>query len=134
MILSIPFLILVLIAYNITVFVGDINAVLTAQVFSTGLVSGATWSLSGSDLFIIFGIIILYLEIVKATRTGLSSVLDHTFSTLVFVIFLIEFLMVAGCGTSTFFVLMLMSLLDVVSGFTVSIVAARRDFGFGGGQ
>jgi hypothetical protein len=132
MILSIPFLILVLIAYNITMFAGDINAILASQVFSTNLVSGAIWSLSGSDLFIIFGIIILYLEIVKSTRTGMSSVLDHTFSTLVFVVFLIEFLMVKGCGTSTFFVLMLMSLLDVVSGFTVSIVAARRDFGFGG--
>ena len=58
--------------------------------------------------------------------------LDHTFSMLVFVGFLIEFLMVADCGTSTFFVLMLMSLLDVISGFTVSIVAARRDFAIGG--
>ena len=134
MILSIPFLILVLIGYNIAVFAGDINSILASEVVSMNLVSGATWSLSGSDLFIIFGIIILYLEIIKATRTGLSSILDHTLSTLVFIAFLIEFLMVKGCGTSTFFVLMLMALLDVVSGFTVSIVSARRDFGFGGNQ
>jgi hypothetical protein len=57
-------------------------------------------------------------------------VLDHTLSTLVFVAYLVEFLTVQGCGTSTFFVLGLMALLDVISGFTVSIVAARRDFGF----
>jgi hypothetical protein len=50
----------------------------------------------------------------------------------VFVLFLIEFLVVKDCGTSTFFILGLMSLLDVIAGFTVSIVAARRDFSFGG--
>jgi hypothetical protein len=56
-------------------------------------------------------------------------VLDHTLSTVVFVVFLIQFLTMAGCGTSTFFALGLMALLDVIAGFTVSIVAARRDFG-----
>ena len=131
MILAIPFFVLVLIAYNITMFTGDINAILAAEVLSMELPSDAKWTLSGSDIFIIFGVIVLYLEIVKSTRTGTASILDHTFSTLVFVVFLIEFLIVQSCGTSTFFVLMLMSLLDVVSGFTVSIVAARRDFGFG---
>ena len=132
MLFSIPFFAILLLAYNLALLGGDIQPLLSSEVFSTHLISGATWRLSGGDLFIVFGIVILYLEIVKATRTGVASVLHHTLSTLVFVVFLIEFLMVAGCGTSTFFVLMLMSLLDVVSGFTVSIVAARRDFGFGG--
>ena len=134
MLLNIPFFAILLIAYNITMFTGDINPMLASELFTTHLISGAEWTLRGGDLFIILGIATLYLEIVKSTRTGIASVLDHTFSTLVFVIFLIEFLMVKGCGTSTFFVLMLMSLLDVVSGFTVSIVAARRDFGFAGPQ
>lgn len=73
--------------------------------------------------------LILCFEVFKSTRTGISSVLDHALSPLVFVVFLIELLTVAACGTSTFFVLGLMSLLDVIAGFTVSIVAARRDFG-----
>ena len=64
--------------------------------------------------------------------TGMSSVIDHALSMAVFVIFLVEFLVVKGCGTSTFFILGLMSLVDVIAGFTVSIAGARRDFTYGG--
>ena len=50
---------------------------------------------------------------------------------LVFIAFLIEFLMVPAAGT-TFLVLALMSLLDVIAGFSISIFAARRDMAIGG--
>ena len=88
-------------------------------------------SFTVSDLYIILGVLVLYIEVFKSTRTGVSSVIDHTLSMIVFVLFLIEFLVVKDCGTSTFFILGLMSLLDVIAGFTVSIVAARRDFSLG---
>ena len=64
----------------------------------------------------------------------MASVVDHTLSTGVFIALVVEFLTVAECGTSTFFILALMALIDVVAGFTVSIVAARRDFAVGGMQ
>ena len=132
MLIHLPLFILLLIAYNIGMMLfADINAALSSQVFSTHLISGAQWSLNTSDIFIIFGLVALYIEVIKATGIGLSSVLDHTFSTLVFVIFLVEFLVVEGCGTSTFFTLTLMSLFDIISGFTVSITAARRDLAIG---
>ncbi|MBU0499479.1 MAG: hypothetical protein KJ558_16410 [Gammaproteobacteria bacterium] len=132
--LHIPLFALILIAYNLAAMTGDAETLLKSEFFSVDLISGSHWTLTAGDLFLVFGVIVLYLEIVKSTRTGVASVLDHSLSTLVFVIFLIEFLMVKSCGTSTFFVLMLMALLDVVSGFTVSIVAARRDFNFGGNE
>ena len=62
-----------------------------------------------------------------------ASVIDHSMSTLVFIIFLVEFLTVKGAGNSTFLILGLMSLFDVIAGFTVTIVAARRDFAVGEG-
>jgi hypothetical protein len=127
-----PLFALLLIGYNITLLTGEIEPILQSEVFSTQLISGALWSLNVHDLFIIFGVIVLYIEIIKATRTGVTSVLDHTLSTLVFVLFLIEFLVNANCGTSTFFILMLMSLLDIISGFAISIISARRDFSVGG--
>jgi hypothetical protein len=129
---AIPLFILLLIAYNIAMLTGDINTTLATQMYSIGLVSGAQWSFSVSDLYIILGVITLYIEVFKSTRTGVSSIIDHSLSMVVFVLFLIEFLVVKDCGTSTFFILGLMSLLDVIAGFTVSIVAARRDFSFGG--
>lgn len=129
---AIPLFIVLLIAYNLAMLFGDVNASLASEMYSVELASGATWTFTVSDLYIILGVLILYIEIFKSTGTGVTSVIDHSLSMIVFIIFLIEFLMVPGCGTSTFFILTLMSLLDVIAGFTVSIVAARRDFSIGG--
>ena len=126
---AIPLFAIPLVIYNLMMLTGAIQPALAGELFSFDLISGARWVFTAHDAFMAGGVLILYFEIFKSTRTGVSSVLDHTLSTLVFVVFLIEFLTVAGCGTSTFFVLGLMALLDVISGFTVSIVAARRDFG-----
>ena len=51
----------------------------------------------------------------------------------VFVISLIAFMLFRSFATSEFFLLLTMMLLDVVAGFMVTIVAARRDFGVGAG-
>jgi hypothetical protein len=126
---AIPLFVLPLIAYNLLMLTGDVQASLSSELFSVNLISGALWQFSVHDAFIVAGVVILYFEIFKSTRTGISSVLDHTLSTVVFVVFLVEFLTVAACGTSTFFILGLMAMIDVIAGFTVSIVAARRDFG-----
>lgn len=132
MIRAVPLFVLPLVIYNVMMMTGDIDASLASVLFSVNLMSGATWSFSVHDAFVIGGVLVLYFEIFKATGTGLASVMDHTMSMLVFIIFLVEFLVVDTCGTSTFFALALMALLDVIAGFTVSIVAARRDFAVGG--
>jgi len=131
MLRAIPLFVILLIIYNVTMLTGNIDEILATQIFSMGLISGGNWRFTAQDLFVVMGVLVLYIEIFKATRTGAASIMDHSLSVLVFVIFLVEFLTVAACGTSTFFILGLMSMMDVVSGFTVSIVAARRDFGFG---
>jgi len=107
------------------------GAALEGTLFSVGLVSGAQWSATVSDLFVVLGVLALYIEVFKATRTGTASVIDHTLSMIVFVAFLVEFLIYSGAGNSTFVILGMMSLLDVVAGFTITIVAARRDFAIG---
>jgi len=127
---AIPLFAIPLIVYNLMMLSGAMQPALEAELFTVDLISGARWSFSAHDAFMATGVLILYFEIFKSTGTGAASVLDHTLSTLVFVVYLVEFLTVGGCGTSTFFILGLMALLDVISGFTVSIVAARRDFGF----
>ena len=44
-----------------------------------------------------------------------------------FIIFLLEFVLVKWAQTSSFFNLTLMSLFDVIAGFTISIRTAKRD-------
>jgi hypothetical protein len=49
----------------------------------------------------------------------------------VFIVCLVEFLRLPNVQTSTFFILTIMCLLDVLAGVVVTIVSARRDFSVG---
>jgi len=109
---------------------GGINA----AALSFTLPSGADWALSVGDLVIAGSLILLYFEIFKSTRTGTTSIVDHMLSLLLFVAVLLEFLLLKGAGTTGFFLLGVMCLVDVVAGFTVSISVARRDIDLVGGQ
>lgn len=129
MALHFPLLILVLIAYNVLVFLTGVS--LDGEIFSLTMVSKAVWSFKVSDVLLLFALILLFFEILKATRTGAGAVLDHLLSTAVFVAALIEFILVANAATTTFFLIVVITLLDVIAGFSVSITSARRDFSVG---
>lgn len=116
-----------LIIYNLLMLLGNIEGHMTGTAMAITLPSGAPFELKGGQLLTIFAIVGLYIELVKATRTGSASIIDHGISLGVFGVYLIEFIAVKSCGTGTFLILGLISLLDVVAGFTISIVAARRD-------
>jgi hypothetical protein len=104
------------------------------QLFSISMVSDASWTLTLGDLVILITLILLFIELIKATRTGGSSIVDHALSTILFVFCLVEFILVPEAATSIFFFIMMVTLIDVVAGFSITIRAARRDFGFGGAQ
>lgn len=125
-----PFFLFIFILYNILVLFiqGETQNVLHAALFDMQLISGSLFVLSINDLLIILGVVALYIEILKSTRASTFSVIEHAFSMLVFVAFLIEFIVVRSAGNASFLILTLMSLLDVIAGFTVSISTARRDF------
>jgi len=53
--------------------------------------------------------------------------MNHSLSTLVFAAALIEFVVLKQFATSTFFFIVLMCLFDVIAGFTISSVAAKRE-------
>ena len=95
--------------------------------FPMKLPSGADWTFHVRDLFLLVGLLLLYLEVLKSTRTGRGQIIEHVVSMLVFVGCLLLFLLVKPTGSSTFLLITLMSGIDVVAGFTVGIIAARRD-------
>ncbi|MEM1295167.1 MAG: hypothetical protein AAGH89_07360 [Verrucomicrobiota bacterium] len=98
---------------------------------SIPLISGAVWEPVVADFLLLFAVFILYIELFKSTRTNVSSIVEHVLSMFVFIAFMIEFLVVEACGTSTFLIVTLLSLIDVIGGFTITISTARRDFGVG---
>lgn len=127
-----PLLIIPLIIYNLVAFglVGSTGAGWVEPVMSIPMVSGAVWTISVGDLLILSALVFLFVEVLKSTRTGMQSVLDHMASTLVFVVYLVEFLVVPAASTSLFFTCLLMSMVDLVAGFSVSIRSAGRDVNF----
>ncbi len=129
-----PLLIVPLVLYNIVVllFLGGDTEGWHNQVFSIGMLSGSNWSLTAGDLMLVLGLVCLFFEVIKSTNTGRNSVIEHMASTALFVVFLIEFLLFAPAASSTFFILMIMALVDVVAGFTISITGAGRDVTMGG--
>jgi hypothetical protein len=92
------------------------------------MMSGAEWILTVGDLFVVLGLVFLFVEVFKSTRTNEAAIFDHILSTLIFIVFVVEFIVLKGAGTTVFFILTLMSLFDVVAGFTITIKTARRDF------
>jgi hypothetical protein len=128
-----PLLIFPWLAYNAIVFLlyGGNGANWSNTLFSIPMVSGTPWAVTAADIMLALSLVVLFFEIVKSTQTGRSSVLEHMLSTLVFIIFLVEFLLVPQAATSVFFILMVMALFDVVAGFTVSITSAGRDVTMG---
>ncbi|MCU0935661.1 MAG: hypothetical protein MUF66_06220 [Gammaproteobacteria bacterium] len=127
---SLPLFALVWILYNVVAVAGSAETLEQTLVGFT-LISGASWTINVGELLIIIGLVVLFIEVFKSTRTSTASVLDHIFSTLMFIVFLVQFITVADAGTSVFFILMVMSLMDVIAGFSVTIFTARRDLAVG---
>lgn len=125
----VPLLIIPFLVYNLVVFLffGGNPINWAAGLFSIPMPSGMPWAVTAGDLLLVIGVIMLFFEVLKSTQTARNSIIEHMLSMFLFVIFLVEFLLVGAAASSVFFLLMVMSLIDVVAGFTVSITSASRD-------
>jgi len=135
---ALPLLALPVLAYNLVVLTlaGGFNAVdaadrLSTPLFHVRMTSHIDWPVSTSDLLLAVALVVLFIELLKATNSRQAAIINHSLSMLLFVGCLVEFLLAPAFATSTFFLITLMVLLDVLAGFIVTIVAARRDVDFG---
>ena len=97
------------------------------ELFSLTMISGGVWSMTLADLIVVIALALLFVEVLKSTRTSNASVVDHILSLAVFILFLVEFLLVREAATSLYFVLTFIALFDVLAGFSISLRAASRD-------
>jgi len=124
--LGFPLLLITFAVYNIVAFLMP-GVAWTGTLFSVHMVSGADWTMSASDLLITLAILLLAGEVVKSTRIGVRTIVDHSLSLVLFLAMLVEFLLVKPTATGTFFVLMVISFVDVIAGFAVTLRSAQRD-------
>jgi hypothetical protein len=121
-----PLLLIPFAIYNIVTFLMP-GVSFTDPVLTVPMLSGAEWKISVGDLLLMLGILLLFVQIVKATRLGTRATVDHMLSLVLLIVVLGEFVMVARVATSTFFLLVLLSFVDVISGFSVTTRTAQRD-------
>lgn len=127
----IPFFAIMLIAYNVIMLASDVFKTNPGLIKIPLLRNDEFFYLTASELFVGVGIILLFFEVLKATRTSRDTLIDHVASVGVLIVCIIEFLVVPGAGTSAFLMLTLLSLIDVITGFTVTFATSRRDVTFG---
>lgn len=131
MLSSVPLLAISFVLYNLGLFgifgTGPAGDPWDAVIFSLRMMSGGVFEMTLGILMIVVALLLFFVEIVKSTRTSNASIVDHLLSTFVFVAFLVEFLLVRGAAHPVFFTLMVISLIDVLAGFSVSLRSAGRD-------
>jgi hypothetical protein len=126
-----PLLLIPLAIYNIIVFLMP-GVTLAEPVLTLTLMSGAGWPVTLSDILLALGILLLLLEVIKGARPGAKYLTDHLLSLIVFGAAAAEFLLWPKFGTSTYFLLSMLAMVDFLSGIalrarrgTVTAVAAR---------
>jgi hypothetical protein len=120
-----PLLVITFALYNMIAFLTPIAW--TASIVTIHLISGQDWTVTPEDIILAFAVVLLGVEVVKATRMGIRGLMDHILSMILFIVMLVEFLLVQLAGTSTFFILMVISLVDVLAGFIITARTAQRD-------
>jgi hypothetical protein len=123
--IAFPLLLLPFVLYNMVAFLLDVD--FATVLFSIPLLSGRSMAVNTGDLLVLFGIVLLYVEILKATRMSSKAIMDHVLSFVLFIAMIIEFIAVQAAATSTFLILIALSFVDVIGGFTVTIRTAQRD-------
>jgi hypothetical protein len=131
-----PLLLIPLAIYNIIVFLMP-GVSFADPVLKLTLMSGAEWPVTLSDMLLALAILMLLFEVIKGARPGAKYLTDHLLSLVVFGGAAAEFLLWPRFGSSTYFLLTMLALVDFLSGVALrarrgklatsgAVVAAKR--------
>jgi hypothetical protein len=130
---AIPLLALPVLIYNLIAFTSGpagAQSAMVSPLFTIHMPTTAAWVVTLSDLLLAGSLVVLFVELLKSTTSRRIAIINHSLSMVLFIVCLVEFLLAPVFATSTFFLITVMVLLDVLAGFIVTIVSARRDIDF----
>jgi hypothetical protein len=113
-----PLLLIPLAIYNIIVFLMP-GVSFTDPLVKLTLMSGAEWAETLSDVLLALAILLLLAEVIKGARPGAKYLTDHLLSLIVFGAAAAEFVLWPKFGTSTYFLLTALALVDFISGLAL---------------
>lgn len=131
---AVPLLLIPILIYNAIALGGGmldgglgVGGGMLEPLFTLEMHSGVEWPITPGDMLIVMGLVLMFIELLKSTSSRKVAIINHSLSMLLFIACLVEFLLLEACATSVFFILSLMVLLDVLAGFIVTIMSAKRD-------
>ncbi len=102
-----------------------VNTWLASPAFQLTMFSGAVWSMTQADVIIAAGMGLLFIEVLKSIGSPMLSLVNHGIAVMTLLIYVVQFISFPAFTVSTFFLLALMQLIDVIAGYTITIVASR---------
>jgi hypothetical protein len=118
-----PLLLIPLAIYNIIVFLMP-GVSLADAIVKVPLMSGDQWPVTLSEILLALAALMLMFEVIKGARPGAKYLTDHLLSLIVTGAAAAEFVLWPKFGTSTYFLLTLLSLVDFLTG--IALRARRR--------
>jgi len=116
--IAFPLLLVPFALYNMVAFL--LNLPFGDTLFSMPLLAGRSLPVSTGDAIALLAILFLYLEFLKVMRLGHRPVMDHLLSLILFGAMAFEFLALPIAATSTFLMLLALSLIDVIGGLSLA--------------
>jgi len=110
--------------YNMVVFL--LNMPFTETVFAIPLVSDRRLPVSVGDLVVAIGMLLLYVEVMKAARPGGKGIMDHVLSFVLLLAIAGELVLVPRASTVTLLLLAVLGFVDLLTGISLSLRARRR--------
>ena len=122
--IAFPLLLIPFALYNMIIFL--LNMPFSDTVFSIPLMSERRMPVTAGDLLLAVAMLLLYVEVVKATRLGGKTIMDHVLAFFLFVGMASELALVPPAATPTLLLLTVIGFVDVITGISVSVGRKRR--------
>jgi len=132
MLKAFPFTIFPLAAFNVLVFLlPDRLPDWSAEQFSIDLFSAEQLTLTAGDLMVLFGLLFLLIEMLRAASASQGAIANHVASVIVLLVYVGELLVIPEAANPTFVILTAIALVDVLAGITVTARVVVRDVNIG---
>ena len=115
--IAFPLLLIPFALYNIVTFL--LNLPFTDTVFTIPLMAERHMPVTTGDLLVVLGMLLLYVEFLKAARFAAKAVMDHLLSFILFIAMASELVLVPRAATPTLLLLTVLGFVDVITGLSV---------------
>ncbi len=122
---QLPYMVFAALLYFILVGVAGLS--LERVLLTVPMPSGAGLSITVGELLIILALVFSFVELLGSSASS-TAIISHGLQLIVFLACLLLLLLLPKFGTGTFLVITLMTLINTVAGYSISILRARRDF------